>query len=172
MKMQGSASSKALLSTSCFPAIQSSSVLYITLLPTQQWMTISRNSFLQNGSPMPDALNQPINQLLQESLAKVQKYLTIPVEEDILVEDKSKRSSSMAYEDLERVRKLFVAGSWPSGLCPSCLVSAPSTTLDSWIAVSPIHGFFARLPCLHQWKYYFKPKIKQVSPGTTSQKKY
>jgi hypothetical protein len=31
--------------------------------------------------------SQPINQLLQESLAKVQKYLTTPVEEDILVED-------------------------------------------------------------------------------------
>jgi hypothetical protein len=34
--------------------------------------------------------SQLINQLLQESLAKVQKYLTIPVEEEILVEDKSK----------------------------------------------------------------------------------
>ena len=34
--------------------------------------------------------SQPNDQLLEESLAKVQKYLAAPVEEDVLVEDKSK----------------------------------------------------------------------------------
>lgn len=33
---------------------------------------------------------QPLDQLLKDSLAKVQKYLAAPVEEDILVEDESK----------------------------------------------------------------------------------
>ena len=33
---------------------------------------------------------QRFNQLLEESLAKVQKYLAAPVEEDSLVKDKSK----------------------------------------------------------------------------------
>ena len=31
-----------------------------------------------------------MRQLLEESLAKVQKYLVTPVEEDVLVEDESK----------------------------------------------------------------------------------
>jgi hypothetical protein len=34
--------------------------------------------------------SQPNDQLLDKSLAKVQKYLAAPVEEDVLVEDKSK----------------------------------------------------------------------------------
>jgi hypothetical protein len=34
--------------------------------------------------------SQPIDQLLEESLAKVQKYLTAPVKKDVLVEDESK----------------------------------------------------------------------------------
>jgi hypothetical protein len=34
--------------------------------------------------------SQPIDQLLEESLAKVQKYLTAVVEEDVLVGDESK----------------------------------------------------------------------------------
>ena len=34
--------------------------------------------------------SQPIDQLLEESLAKVQKYLAAPVEEDVLVEGESK----------------------------------------------------------------------------------
>ena len=34
--------------------------------------------------------SQPNDQLLEESLAKVQKNLAAPVEEDVLVEDKSK----------------------------------------------------------------------------------
>lgn len=33
---------------------------------------------------------QPVDQLLEDSLAKVQKYLAAPVEEDVLVEDASK----------------------------------------------------------------------------------
>jgi hypothetical protein len=34
--------------------------------------------------------SQPTDQLLEDSLAKVQKYLAVPVEEDILFEDESK----------------------------------------------------------------------------------
>jgi hypothetical protein len=33
---------------------------------------------------------KPLNQLLEESLARVQQYLAAPVEEDVLVEDESK----------------------------------------------------------------------------------
>ena len=50
-------------------------------------LTISRNSFLWSGSLMEYEL---IDQQLAESLAKVQKYLSAPVEEDVLVEDVSK----------------------------------------------------------------------------------
>jgi hypothetical protein len=35
--------------------------------------------------------SQPIDQLLEDSLAKAQKYLAALVKEDVLVEDKSKR---------------------------------------------------------------------------------
>ena len=34
--------------------------------------------------------SKPLNQLLEESLAKVQKYLAAPVKEDVLVKDESK----------------------------------------------------------------------------------
>lgn len=34
--------------------------------------------------------SQPLDQLLEESLAKVQKYLAALVEEDVLIEDESK----------------------------------------------------------------------------------
>ena len=34
--------------------------------------------------------SQPIEKLIEESLAKVEKYLATPIEEDILVKDESK----------------------------------------------------------------------------------
>lgn len=50
--------------------------------------------------------SQPVDQLLEESLAKVQKYLTTPVEEDVLVEDESKahRQWLMLIQPPERQR--------------------------------------------------------------------
>jgi hypothetical protein len=34
--------------------------------------------------------SKPIEKLIEESLAKIEKYLAAPVEEDVLVEDESK----------------------------------------------------------------------------------